>query len=494
MRQRNQHKFRGTALESLEDRQLLSHAAVPLTFAQLQTAHVHAARVKHGHAKTHAAAHKTIVPGGPVSQSFTAPAANGKVGKRSKGKVTIPENSQATGTAGAVSLASALSLTPGQTMSPLNYAAILRALTQGGGSQIATTTATAPTYKLNPGNLPMIPGTSTTAPRVTMTTAGLSSNIPGVALPTATGTVSVGGTTAVNPASTTAVSTPATTSLATMPVTNTTPPPFAPGPPIGLFGGVTLSPTDVAGLKAAVDTFASSYTSGSDTAADKAAVDALTTSLTSVVQGVWSETHVASATAVTSLQQATDTFAKTYTGGTNLTQDKAAWSALQSGLNTFADSLTTPGATSASSATPVTASGSVSGGRPGSSALGVMSIMQPVMPDLADTLLNGPALSQSDLATLKSTVDTFAANYTSGQNATRDQSAIDALQTGLSDLVQSRWNAMAPNLATPPTAGVMIPAGVPTVQSATLTNNSPLTAPTTTTTTTNSDGTPNGMG
>ena len=80
---------------------------------------------------------------------------------------------------------------------------------------------------------------------------------------------------------------------------------------------MTLSKADVAQLKTTVDTFAASYTSGADAATDKAALSALKTGMQSLLANIWSETHVVSKDALTKLQQSVDSFVSSYTGGTN---------------------------------------------------------------------------------------------------------------------------------------------------------------------------------
>jgi hypothetical protein len=54
-----------------------------------------------------------------------------------------------------------------------------------------------------------------------------------------------------------------------------------------LLSGDPLSASDVTGLKTAIDTFASSYTSGADASKDQAAVSALEKSLWSLASSHW---------------------------------------------------------------------------------------------------------------------------------------------------------------------------------------------------------------
>jgi hypothetical protein len=120
------------------------------------------------------------------------------------------------------------------------------------------------------------------------------------------------------------------------------PPVQAPGP-FSFLENVTLSKADVAQLKTTVDTFAASYTSGADAAADKAALSALETGMQSLLANIWSETHVVSKDALNNLQQSVNSFVASYTGGTNVAQDTSAWAALQSGLNDFLTSVSASG-------------------------------------------------------------------------------------------------------------------------------------------------------
>jgi hypothetical protein len=54
--------------------------------------------------------------------------------------------------------------------------------------------------------------------------------------------------------------------------------------------------------------------------------------------------------------------------------------------------------------------------------------------------LGTTTLSKADVAQLKTTVDAFAGSYTSGADAAKDKAALDALQSGLSDLVAGIWS------------------------------------------------------
>jgi hypothetical protein len=68
----------------------------------------------------------------------------------------------------------------------------------------------------------------------------------------------------------------------------------------------------------------------------------------------------------------------------------------------------------------------------------------PAMPAPPQVMALGPladvTLSKADVASLKSTVDTFATNYTSGTDATADKAAVAALEAGLKALSQNVWS------------------------------------------------------
>jgi hypothetical protein len=221
-----------------------------------------------------------------------------------------------------------------------------------------------------------------------------------------------------------------------------------------LFDGATLSQADVSELKQAVDTFAANYTSGTDATADKAAVSALNSSLDDLALGLWSEAHVASSASVAQLQQAVDGFAKSYTGGSNLATDKAAWKALGDGLHTFASALQ-GGQSSASGG-----SGVLSADSPG---LGVAPMIARMPGNgfamLVSGLLQGPALTKDEVSSLQQAVDTFETSYTEGADATKDQNAVDALQTSLDNVAESHWSV-------PPDTSGGAPTILPAIQGA----------------------------
>lgn len=75
-------------------------------------------------------------------------------------------------------------------------------------------------------------------------------------------------------------------------------------------------------------------------------------------------------------------------------------------------------------------------------AVGAMPMMPAPAPAAPPNPLAGldkVTLSLDDVNGLKTSVETFATNYTSGQDKAKDSSAVAALQTGLNDLAQSVW-------------------------------------------------------
>jgi hypothetical protein len=279
------------------------------------------------------------------------------------------------------------------------------------------------------------------------------------------------GPTAATGGAAAAVTTTVATATAVPALTLGAPPSFAPVPPtalpptaavMGLFGTATLTPADVTELKQVVDAFAASYTSGADPSKDQAAATALQSGLDDLALGVWSESHVASPASVSQLQQAVDSFAKSYTSGANLAQDKAAWKALQGAVSAFGTALA--GGQTPSDGGPVDGWSNLP--MPGGLVGGGFEL-------LVTGLVQGPTLSKSEVTTLQTAVDTFAGAYTSGSDASKDQAAADALQASLSDLASSHWAQTVPtpiavpgspplSMTTAGTAAVSITAAPPT--------------------------------
>jgi hypothetical protein len=219
---------------------------------------------------------------------------------------------------------------------------------------------------------------------------------------------------------------------------------------MGLPDNVKLSAADVATLKTAVETFASSYTGGKDPAADKAAVEALKTGLHNLALGVWSETHVASPADVAALQKAVDAFAASYTSGASVAKDEAAWQALHAAVGTFGQALKNPNAPAATTTTTTTTTaGTASPADPGTPLPGFkpVGMMAPGLGGIEGALLNGPALTSDEVNLLKNAVEAFASTYTYGANPTTDKSALTTLRSSLGDLAAKHWKSV---VLTPP--------------------------------------------
>ncbi len=200
----------------------------------------------------------------------------------------------------------------------------------------------------------------------------------------------------------------------------------------GVFGA-TLNASEVASFKSAVDTFATNYTSGANSIQDSAAATALNSRLSDVALSIWSRGNIAPKDAVTAFQTASDTFASSYTSGANPSQDAAAWKTLQTAMNGLGNSLSGPNASTTNTV-------------PGAGIYNLASIPSPAMGDMLGLTSNG-TISAADVASVKTAVDTFATNYTSGADTTKDQAADAALQTTLSDITMKYWQAMPLNAA-----------------------------------------------
>src|SRR5262249_14991534 len=104
----------------------------------------------------------------------------------------------------------------------------------------------------------------------------------------------------------------------------------------GPLGGATLTKDQVTQLQQAVDTFAQTYTSGTDFSQDGTAWPTLWSRLDSIAQDVaakqFAASHVLTKDQVTQFQQAVATFAQNYTNGANIDQDVAAYTTLQASL------------------------------------------------------------------------------------------------------------------------------------------------------------------
>jgi hypothetical protein len=297
-------------------------------------------------------------------------------------------------------------------------------------------------------------GSASSAGSTQSTTATLATSGSSSVGSTQTTTSTLPSTPAATPAQTTAV---ATTTVPTVvsPIMMT-----GPG---GLLGNVTLSASDVASLKSAVDAFASSYTSGANASADSAAVSTFQSALMSLDSKMFSESHVIASSDLVAFQQAVNSFVTNYTSGKNPAADAAAWSAFQTSLGNFGQALQTPSMTSS---TNPGGNGPISM-PPGGLGMGLG------MPDMGLTgllgaIVSGPTLTSAQVSTLKSGIDAFASSYTSGANPTADASAVTGLESSIDGLLTA---AAMPSMPTSPgigwlAQGTLTKAQVTTIQTA----------------------------
>ena len=385
-RQRQRKAFRGAGLESLEGREMLSHASAAL------------AHSRGANAAVYGAARLNAIQVRAEELQLRRELASTVLGKASLAGASTPS-----------SLIAAPATTPSGANPALGYststaAARLASLTamsqQAAGYSVTPAGSTATPVQYSQG-LPMTTGS------VVASTSGSST----AATPSAT-----------TAPTTTAASTPANAGSAT--------PPGAATP--GMLGNLTLSQTDLTQLGSLTQQFVSSYT-GTGSTADAAAISAFQTGLTGLSQGVWSETHVASASSVAALQKAVDSFAGTYTSGQTPSTDSAAWSALGSAFQSFATGLTNPAATSGGTTTANPVPSSTSPALAGS-------LVDPSGgPGLAAAfapLFTGPSLTASEVGQLGTIVGTFTSAYKPTDPAT-ESAALSAFQTSLSGLVGS---------------------------------------------------------
>ena len=329
MKSRDRQRVCRAAVESLEGRALLSGSgagAFKHTVATvLRTPHVHVA-----HAGSHGAANPSIV--------FLRAARRANA-LALRHDLSIPENvagGQTTPTVASLSASSPSSISitsiPGRAT---NRAAVLNS----GAALTPNIVMTAPVSHQS-ASVPISVGAPVVA-----------SSQPAIAVtPTTTAATATPTTTAAataTPTTTTAAASPTTAT----PTTATAVPTPPPAPPMqgNLLGGVTLTPTDVAGVKSAVDAFASAYTGGATPATDSAAVTAFRTAIQGVDATIFAETRVVGASSVTAFQQAVDQFAASYTSGKNAAADVAAWSSLETALGAFGKAVDAPSSTAGSS-------------------------------------------------------------------------------------------------------------------------------------------------
>ncbi|MFO0951012.1 MAG: hypothetical protein U0835_07655 [Isosphaeraceae bacterium] len=138
------------------------------------------------------------------------------------------------------------------------------------------------------------------------------------------------------------------------------------------------------------------------------------------------------------MKASVDAFATSYTSGKDQKADLAAFKSLESGLNSFAQALMASDspapagdASTVPAGVPMPMPMPLPHGGPGLNVVGM-------------GLLTGPALTKDEVTTLKTAVDTFAAAYTAGTDAAADKAASDALGTALGTLVSDRWQNMTP--------------------------------------------------
>lgn len=413
-RQRQRPQFHGTSWEPLEDRQLLSGAAANSMLAsKVAASQARWQSILASHPGY--AAHYAHI----LQNASSMTASQIRATSLSSGKVMIPEN--------------------GPTFRGSRVATNRPAFVASGNAPTSIPFQAQPTLSgFSATGLGRRPGVPQQSSGFTMDRA--TPNSPGIVAPLPAGSLPVGAPTA---------------------------PPVAPPNPLAGLHDVTLSLDDVAGLKTSVEAFAASYTSGKDQTKDAVAVAGLRTGLDGLSQSVWAESHVASKSSVAALQQAVNTFASQYTSGLSVSQDKAAWTTLQTAVATFGTGLKNPTST-ATATTPAATTfpmhvpgGPMMGGpQMGRPDMGGPGMGEPGMGGLAGSLLNGPALSADEVGTLKTSVETFANAYTYGVNKATDTAATDALGTALGGIGQQHWqdfaalNADNPSAATataPPT-------------------------------------------
>lgn len=438
---RRRPEFR-TALESLEDRRLLSHAPGPLAGwsagAAAQTRWIlFLAKHPAFAARLAAGSGHATVPAGTGGTHATS-LRGGTAVVPTAGGISIPENS-----AKFVATRSRLTLTPppepttvAPTGAPYNYQSSLGTVTPAGAIGTLATSYQDGTYTY-----------TATTPRTNF--YGPLNPFPATPAGTTDGTTTPAGATTPTPTGTTTPATPTTLPAYAPGVPSAMPYPV-PAQPLGALDNVTLSADDVSGLQKSVVAFASAYTSGQDAAKDKAAIADLKAGLGDVAQSVWAETHVAAATDVASLQKAVNDFAGSYTSGLSHAQDVAAWKALRGAVGTFTAALKNPNAPAGTPGT--TTPGTTT---PGTPVVPHLPMLGPGLGDFAGPLLNGAPLSAGEVAALKNAVVVFASSYSYGGNKAADKAATDQLQAALADLVAKHWqsvpvlNASAPPVSVP---------------------------------------------
>ena len=434
MSRKTRKTFLGKPLEGLEDRALLSGYSLHLPSIKIHGIHVQVVRHK-------AKAHETIVRGGPLSTTYTTPA--------NSGAVTAAIRSLNAGTGNS-------------RIAPVTPVKFVQPTTPTTG----VTTTSVPLSSI--GQTPSLGSVSSTS-RLIGGGVFTARQVP-ISLDNGLNTTTISAASLTSSVSVSPIASPSGIDTAT-PTTpmGTIATPMA--PPSGMFGA-TLNASEVASFKSSIDTFAANYTSGANATKDAAAVSGLQTGLSDVALSVWSRTNVASSNAVAQFKTAADTFANTYTSGTNPTQDSAAWKSLQSAMNVLGSSLTGPNIDPKFNA----------------NIPGIYRLTSIPAAQTGDFLGLGSigTISASDVASVKTAADTFAANYTSGANQAKDQAADLAFETAIGNISTRYWQAQATNPGQASSTS-MAPGSIHYA----LATNSNTLKPTVTTT---SSGTPNGIG
>ncbi len=431
MSRKTRKTFLGSPLEGLEDRALLSGLSLHLPTIKVHGIHIQVVRHK-------AKVHQTIVLGGAVGTTYTTPAKSGAV------TTAIRTLNAGTGNSRIASVTPLKFVQPTTPTTGVTTTSV--PLSSIGQNPSISSGSTESTLRSGIFKGREVPNSFGNGPnKTTISTSSLASSESPI-----TGPSGIDPTTLLPPIGTIA-------------------PPVA--PPAGMFGA-TLNASEIASFKSSIDTFATNYTSGADSTKDAAAVTGLQTGLTDVALSVWSRTNVASSDAVAQFKTAANTFASTYTSGTNPKQDSAAWKTLQSAMNTLGSSLTGPNIDPALNA----------------NVPGIYRLTSIPAAQTGDIFGFGSlgTLAASDVASMKSAADTFAANYTSGANPTKDQAADLAFETALGNISTKYWQAQAMNAAQAPSMS-MAPANIRYALAMQPHTSTP-------TVTTTSSGTPNGIG
>lgn len=206
--------------------------------------------------------------------------------------------------------------------------------------------------------------------------------------------------------------------------------------PYDMLEGAVLNAEAVATLKSAAADLVANHTLGADAAKDKAAVDAFQGVLDDLALSIWTQVNVTSTSAANALKDATATFADSYTGGTDLAKDKAAWKAFNTAMSDFTRSIRDPKA-------PPTPQpdGPIDHGSwmnfPSMWAGGSLRY-------LTSGLLENENVNKDDLAGVRAAIDNFANAYTSGADRSKDLTAGESLLNEIGMVMSKHWERLAP--------------------------------------------------